>query len=167
MADNSDGLIRSALRGNEETASRLRRTQFLGVLILAVATLAVPVVRGTEDDAETSLSIWSATAWVADLREASGEVPAAYVFLAFASYAAILFALAAPVLALVIALQRSGLARLAAGVAGVIGAVITLVIWLGVAGEVLGEYADLRPTWGVLLPLALGLWTANMLETDD
>jgi len=166
VTDNSDGLIRSALRGNEETASRLRRTQFLGVLILAVATLAVPVVRGT-DDSETSLSIWSAPGWVADLRDASGEVPASYVFLAFASYAAILFAIAAPVLALVIALQRSGLARLAAGVAGVVGAVVTLVVWLGVAGEVLGESADLRPTWGLLLPLALGLWTANMLETDD
>ncbi|MER7560266.1 hypothetical protein ABTZ46_25215 [Nocardioides sp. NPDC126508] len=107
MTDNSDGLIRSALRGNEETASRLRRTQFLGVLILAVATLAVPVVAGT-DDSEVSLSIWAASGWVADLRDASGEVPAAYVFLAFASYAGILFALAAPVLGLVIALQRSG-----------------------------------------------------------
>lgn len=144
----------------------MRRTQFLGVLVLAVATLAVPVVRGT-DDSEVSLSVWAATGWVAELRDASDEVPAAYVFLAFASYVAILFALAAPVLALVIALQRSGLARFAAGLAGVIGAVVTLVIWLSVAGEVLGEYADLRPTWGLLLPLALGLWTANMLETDD
>ena len=132
MTDTTDGLIRSALRGNEDTASRLRRTQFLGVLILAVATLAVPVIR-VAGDSETSLSIWSVTQWVADLRDASDEVPASYVFLALVSYAGVLFALAAPVLALVIAVQRSGLARLAAGVAGAVGAIVTLVIWVGVA----------------------------------
>ena len=52
MTNNSDGLIRSALRGNEETASRLRRTQLLGVLALVVATLASPVVRLADDDAD-------------------------------------------------------------------------------------------------------------------
>jgi hypothetical protein len=166
VTDNSAGLIRSALRGNEETASRLRRTQFLGVLILAVATLAVPAVRVT-GDSEISLSIWSVTRWVADLREASGAVPAAYVFLAFVSYVGILFALAAPVLSLVIAVQRSGVARLAAGVAGVAGALVTLAIWLSVTGEALNMSAELHSTWGVMLPLALGLWTANMLETED
>lgn len=169
MTNNSDGLIRSALRGNEETASRLRRTQLLGVLALMVATLASPMVRVIDDDADLDapLNIWAAIQWLADARDASDAVPASFTWLTLTLYAVLLFVAAAPVLAIVLAVQRAGAARLAAGIAVGLGAVLSLSCWLVVAGEGPDGFADLQPSWGVLLPIVLGLWTANILETDD
>ncbi|MBB3090221.1 hypothetical protein [Nocardioides albus] len=169
MTNNSDGLIRSALRGNEETASRLRRTQLLGVLALVVATLAAPVVRLADDDADLDrqLNIWAAIQWIADAQDASDGLPASYAWLAIALYVALLFVVSAPVLAIVLAVQRGGAARVAAGIAAGVGAVVTLSCWLIVIGDSPEGFADLQPHWGVLLPLVLGLWTANILETDD
>lgn len=169
MTDNSDGLIRSALRGNEETASRLRRTQLLGVLALVVATLASPVVRVVDDaeDLDLQLNMWATIQWVAGLRDDSGEVPVAYAWLMVLLYVGLLFALAAPILGVVLAVQRAGMARAAAGLAAVLGVTVSLLCWVAVIGDVPGGYADLQPGWGVLLPLVLGLWTANILETDN
>ena len=45
--------------------------------------------------------------------------------------------------------------------------IVTLLCWLALVGDAPEDFADLQVTWGALLPLALGLWTANMLETDD
>lgn len=168
MTNNSDGLIRSALRGNEETASRLRRTQLLGVLALVVATLASPVVRLADDgDVDRQLNIWAAIQWIADARDASDGLPASFTWLAIALYVALLFVVSAPVLAIVLAVQRGGAARLAAGIAAGVGSVVTLSCWLVVIGDSPEGFADLQPSWGVLLPIVLGLWTANILETDD
>lgn len=169
MTDNSDGLVRSALRGNEETASRLQRTQLLGVVALVIATLAAPVVRVVDDgaDVDLQLNLWAAIQWLADARDASDGLPASFGWLAVASYAGLLFAaVAAPVLAIVLAVQRSGAARAAAAIAVALGAIVTLSCWLALVGEAPEGFADLSPTWGVLLPLVLGLWTANILETD-
>lgn len=167
--DNSDGLIRSALRGNDENASRLRRTQLIGVLILAVATLATPVVRVVDEDSDVDLpqTIWAAIQWIAELRDNSGEVPGSFGWLSVVLYLGLLFVLVAPVLAVVLAVQRGGVARVAAGIAAGLGVIVTLLCWLAVVGESPDGFAELQPTWGILLPLGLGLWTANMLETDS
>ncbi|TQL69551.1 hypothetical protein FB381_3461 [Nocardioides albertanoniae] len=168
MTNSSDGLIRTALRGNEETASRLRRTQLIGVLLLAIATLATPMVRVTEDDsdADRPLSAWAAIGWIGQVRDDSGEIPSAFGWLTVVLYLAILFVIVAVILAVVIAVNRAGAARAAAGVVAGFGAIATLLCWLALVGETPGDFAELHPTWGVLLPLGLGLWTANMLETD-
>ncbi|MFI5624345.1 hypothetical protein ACIA03_12855 [Nocardioides sp. NPDC051685] len=170
MTDNSDGLIRSALRGNEETATRLRRTQLLGVLALVVANLAAPVVRVVDEgaDVDLQLNLWAAIQWLADARDASDGLPASFAWLAAVLYAGLLFAgVVAPVLAVVLAVKRSGAARAAAGIAVALGAVVTLCCWLALVGETPERFADLNVTWGALLPLVLGLWTANILETDS
>lgn len=168
MTDNSDGLIRSALRGNDENASRLRRTQLIGVLILAVATLASPVVRVVDDDSDVDLplTMWAAIRWVAEVRDDSGEAPGSFAWLTVVLYLGLFFVLAAPVLAVVLAVHRAGAARVAAGIAVALGVVVTLLSWLALIGESPDGFAELHPTWGILLPLGLGLWTANMLETD-
>ena len=165
--DNSDGLIRSALRGNDENASRLRRTQLIGVLLLIVATMAAPVVRVVSDESEVDLlSIWATLGWIAEVRDDSGEIPSAFGWLTVVLWVAILFVIASPVLATILALNRASAARIAAGLAAGIGGVVTLLCWLALIGETPGDFAELDATWGVLLPLGLGLWTANMLETD-
>ncbi|MEI7058516.1 hypothetical protein WBG06_22005 [Nocardioides sp. CCNWLW239] len=168
MTNNSDGLIRSALRGNEETASRLRRTQLLGVLALVVATLASPMVRVIDDDGDldTQLNAWATIQWIADVQDASGDIPVSYAWLTVMLYVVLLFVLAAPILGLVLAVQRAGAARVAAGLAAVVGVALSLLCWLAVVGEGPDGYADLSPSWGLLLPVVLGFWTANILETD-
>ena len=54
--ENSDGLIRTALREGEENAERLARTQLLTIPFLIVAMISVPAFR-----------IVGAGAWVVDM----------------------------------------------------------------------------------------------------
>lgn len=74
--DNSDGLIRSALREGEETADRLARTQLLVVPVLSVAMISVPAYRIVHDSEDgDSYGFWSAIAWLGDRPD---DAPGAY-----------------------------------------------------------------------------------------
>ena len=161
--DNSDGLIRSALREGEETADRLARTQLLVVPVLIVAMISVPAYRIVHDDSEDgdSFGFWSAIAWLGDRPD---DAPGAYKLLVVAAVLAILFAVAAAAMGLYLAYSRSNHPALEMGIVIVSGALPSAIAMIGVIA--LPEDSAVQMGWGVLLPFFLGLWLANMVRSD-
>ncbi|HEY9352650.1 MAG TPA: hypothetical protein VIP28_05340 [Nocardioides sp.] len=161
--DNSDGLIRSALREGEETADRLARTQLLTIPFLIVAMISVPAYRIVHDDGEEgdSYGFWSAIAWLGDRPD---DAPGAYKLLIVAAVLTILFAVAAAAMGLYFAYSRSNHPAVEIGIAIVSGALPSAIAAIGVVA--LPEDSAVQMGWGVLLPVFLGLWLANMVRSD-
>ena len=161
--DNSDGLIRSALREGEETADRLARTQLLVVPVLIVAMISVPAYRIVHDDSEDgdSYGFWSAIAWLGDRPD---DAPGAYRLLVIAAALTILFAVAAAAMGLYLAYSRSNHPAIETSIAIASGALPSAIAMIGVVA--LPEDSAVQMGWGVLLPFFLGLWLANMVRSD-
>ena len=161
--DNSDGLIRSALREGEETADRLARTQLLVVPVLIVAMISVPAYRIVHDDSEDgdSYGFWSAIAWLGDRPD---DAPGAYKLLVIAAVLTILYAVAAAAMGLYLAYSRSNHPAIETSIAIVSGALPSAIAMIGVIA--LPEDSAVQMGWGVPLPFFLGLWLANMVRSD-
>jgi hypothetical protein len=161
--DNSDGLIRSALREGEETADRLARTQLLVVPVLIVAMISVPAYRIVHDDSEDgdSYGFWSAISWLGDRPD---DAPGAYKLLVIAAVLTILYAVAAAAMGLYLAYSRSNHPAVETSIAIVSGALPSAIAMIGVIA--LPEDSAVQMGWGVLLPFFLGLWLANMVRSD-
>jgi hypothetical protein len=161
--ENSDGLIRTALREGEETADRLARTQLLTIPFLIVAMISVPAFRIVHDDGEEgdSYGFWSAIAWLGDRPD---DAPGAYKLLIVAAVLTILFAVAAAAMGLYLAYSRSNRPGIETGIAIVAGALPSAIAMIGVVA--LPDGSAVRMGWGVLLPVFLGLWLANMVRSD-
>ncbi|MFE7225776.1 hypothetical protein ACFU7D_13390 [Nocardioides sp. NPDC057577] len=161
--ENSDGLIRTALREGEENADRLARTQLLMVPVLIVAMISVPAYRIVHDDGEDgdSYGFWSSISWLADRPD---DAPGAYRLLVIAAVLTILFAVAAAAMGLYFAYSRSNRPAVEIGIAIVSGALPSAIAVIGVVA--LPEDSAVQMGWGVLLPVFLGLWLANMVRSD-
>lgn len=160
--ENSDGLIRTALREGEETADRLARTQLLVVPVLIVAMISVPAYRIVHDSEDgDSYGFWSAIAWLGDRPD---DAPGAYKLLVVAAVLTILFAVAAAAMGLYLAYSRSNHPAVEIGIATVSGALPSAIAVIGVIA--LPEDSAVQMGWGVLLPVFLGLWLANMVRSD-
>ncbi|MFE6509380.1 hypothetical protein ACFVDI_20190 [Nocardioides sp. NPDC057767] len=161
--ENSDGLIRTALREGEETADRLARTQLLVVPVLIVAMISVPAYRIVHDDGEDgdSFGFWSAIAWLGDRPD---DAPGAYKLLVVAAVLTILYAVAAGAMGLYLAYSRSNHPAAETSIAIVSGALPSALAMIGVVA--LPEDSAVQMGWGVLLPAFLGLWLANMVRSD-
>ncbi|MFD7076215.1 hypothetical protein ACFV9G_18570 [Nocardioides sp. NPDC059952] len=161
--ENSDGLIRTALREGEENADRLARTQLLMVPVLIVAMISVPAYRIVHDDGEDgdSYGFWSSVSWLA---ERPDDAPGAYRLLVIAAVLTILFAVASAAMALYFAYSRSNHPAVEIGIAIVAGALPSAIAVIGVVA--LPEDTAVQMGWGLLLPAFLGLWLANMVRSD-
>lgn len=161
--ENSDGLIRTALREGEETADRLARTQLLTIPFLIIAMISVPAFRIVHDDGEEgdSYGFWSAIAWLGDRPD---DAPGAYKLLVIAAVLTILFAVAAAAMGLYLAYSRSNHPGIETGIVIVAGALPSAIAMIGVVA--LPDGSAVRMGWGVLLPVFLGLWLANMVRSD-
>lgn len=161
--DNSDGLIRTALREGEETADRLARTQLLLALVLIVAMVAVPAYRVVpdDDDDRESYGFWSAISWLSDRPD---DAHGAYTLLVLASVLAIVFAVAAALMSLHLTASRTNRPAIEIGISIVAGALPSAIAMIGVVA--LPEDSAVQMGWGVLLPVFLGLWLANMVRSD-
>lgn len=154
----------------ESQSRRLRRTQLIGVFVLAGVLLAAPMITITgnyDADDDVTLSVWSAISYFSDHgTDHTDQAPTTFRLLTLGLVAAIIFAFIAMIVSLVLAINRGTPARVAAITVAVIGVLATVFNLLATTIDLPNDYGKLHPGLGLLLPAALGLWTANMLQTD-
>lgn len=176
MPDEDHGyrLAYAAAQDGEATAARLLRTQLLGALILAAATFGAPTLRivtSDDDDLERSsrvLSPSSAIGYLSDhAHDHSEHAPKVFTLVSAGLVATMIFAVVAVIVALVLATKHTRRAQ--GAVFGIIIAAVAITLFnlFAPSSHAQSSYADLQPTWMTLLPLALGLWTANILRIED